>query len=430
MIRTLLAFVFVLSLIAPVGRASADVPRINCNAPHQRQLELAPHGNGPLSLTSVYCLRLGFMSRPRTEPLLSPDAQSIAYYEHTESLQVTPLNSDGGFKDFGGDLGVFARFGSETRSRFAFAWASGSDGLWSATHEKMKPLGGWALTPMQPIRIDKDGRHQALPPLEHPAGVLDALSWAGGDGVALAQFGTRGGFHRPERKNPAPTLAIVDAARGTVRETFPFEAIENAHRYIQQGQSAYVQVTNAAATTLPDGRVRAFLDVAGSWVIWTEREAPRVVPNPYPRGTVLRIALSPDGSKLLVAQKLSAASVCGGSGRIGGCKVIGPAVTGPLAALFDLGNGEKLWSIDVTTFGGVELPTPAISPDGRYAFVGLIEDDKPMVAALVDMRDGKTIQTIPSPGYPYAIGFAREGRTVWTYAHGVTTLYDLAPAAQ
>ena len=43
------------------------------------------------------------------------------------------------------------------------------------------------------------------------------------------------------------------------------------------------------------------------------------------------------------------------------------------------------------------------------------------------MQDGKIVQTFPAPGVSYAMGFARGGRTVWTYWYGLTALYDVRP---
>jgi hypothetical protein len=79
---------------------------------------------------------------------------------------------------------------------------------------------------MRPVRTVQQGEIEPLPELHHAAGPLDALLWAGGDGLAVAQFGTRGGFYRPEHDDPNPTFAIVDARRGIVLDTLPFDAIE------------------------------------------------------------------------------------------------------------------------------------------------------------------------------------------------------------
>ena len=118
---------------------------------------------------------------------------------------------------------------------------------------------------MQAVQTAEDGRLQPLPPLQHAAGPLGALLWADGDGLAVGQFGTRGGFYRPEHDDPNPAFAIVDAARGRVLDTLPFAALKPL-RERRRGSPAYVLVRNAAATTLPDGRVRALLSLR-QWVV-------------------------------------------------------------------------------------------------------------------------------------------------------------------
>jgi hypothetical protein len=45
------------------------------------------------------------------------------------------------------------------------------------------------------------------------------------------------------------------------------------------------------------------------------------------------------------------------------------------------------------------------------------------------MQDGKILQTLPAPSGPYAVGFARGGRTVWTHSYGLTVLYELRDLA-
>ncbi len=41
------------------------------------------------------------------------------------------------------------------------------------------------------------------------------------------------------------------------------------------------------------------------------------------------------------------------------------------------------------------------------------------------MNDGKIVQTLPSPGGLYSMGFLHGGRTVWTHGQGVTAFYDV-----
>jgi hypothetical protein len=70
-----------------------QVPRINCDAAHERDLELAPLGNGPLQLRTVYCQRGRSSSLLFNPPTVSPDGQSIAYVENDAILRVARLDS-------------------------------------------------------------------------------------------------------------------------------------------------------------------------------------------------------------------------------------------------------------------------------------------------------------------------------------------------
>jgi hypothetical protein len=394
--------------------AAEAVQRINCDAPHERELALAPLGAGPLELTRVYCQRI-----PRGAPLVSPDAQSIAYYETDKILRVARLDSSRTWIDYELDMGTFARFSSNFRSTPAISWSSNGEFVWAATQEKAKPS-GFALSALQLVRTAERGTLQLLPPLRHDAGPLDALLWVDHDGLAIAQFGTRGGYYRPEHEDRDPTFAIVDAQRGLARDVLKFSDIE-VLKNRNSGLSPGVFVRDAVATKLPDGRVRVLLSV-GQWVVWTEGETPRILPDPHVGEFHNRWAISPDGSRLLIGHLLrTAGGICQ---RVGGCEP-GRSVNGILAELRDLQSGQLLWSIRATVTSDYEFPTPAISPDGRYALIGLVPQNARPLIALVTIEDGKIVQTFPSPGGDYAMGFVRGGLTVWTHAHSMTALYDI-----
>jgi hypothetical protein len=149
-----------------------------------------------------------------------------------------------------------------------------------------------------------------------------------------------------------------------------------------------------------------------------------VLPDPYASDYHNRMAIAPDGSRVLIGRLLRTDG--GMCSRIGGCRP-GTPVEGVLAALHDLETGQPLWSIRATVTNDYVFPTPAISPDGRYALVGLVPDGAAPLIALIALADGRTVQTVPAPGGDYAMGFARGGSTVWTHAYGVTALYDLVP---
>jgi hypothetical protein len=271
----------------------------------------------------------------------------------------------------------------------------------------MRPLGGWALTPLKPVRAQA-GQLEPLPNVEHAAGSLDGILWAG-SGNALALFGARGDYYRPEHDDPNPTLAMIDAQRGAVLDSVRVSS---------------APLANVEATTLRDGRVRAAYG-SKQLRVWTQGEQPISLSIPVTRG--MSTALSKDGVRLLVTRDLRVESSCTRSGSK--CWQ-GPPVTGDLAMLYDLPSGRMLWTIQSTIDApGPRAPVPEISPDGEYALIGLPSafPAPPARFALISMRNGKIIQTIRAPGDAYTFGFARNGDTVWAHRGGTTAIYNWSP---
>lgn len=414
-------------LLAISQRCEAQqVPRINCDAPHQRELELAPLGNGPLQLRTVYCQHRRFSPFPVHLATVSPDGQSIVYLEHNAILRMARLDRSDGWIDHRTEMGVFAHFSRSTGSKPAISWASNSRSVWAARHEAESPS-GFAKSPLLPLKAAEDGNIVTLPPLRHDAGPLDGLLWADGDGLAVAQFGTRGGYYRPEHSDEDPSFAIVDAGRGLVLDTLPFRAID-ALKDRSRG-APHAVIKNAAAAKLGDGKVRALLSV-GRWIVWTEGQAPVTMTDPYADDFDSHMVMSPDGSRVLVARFFGPMEMICERRPRPDCGTRGPPVEGVLAAMHDLENGRLLWSIRATVSYNYEVAFPAISPDGRFALIELPPEGARPLIALVALEDGKTIQTLPSPGGPFAMGFVRGGQSIWTHAHGLTALYDVQPNRQ
>ncbi|ANW04305.1 PD40 domain-containing protein [Bradyrhizobium icense] len=419
----ILSLVLMGMLTASYPSEAQQVPRINCGAPHQRDLNLTPIGDGPLQLRAVYCQIVRTTLYPSNMPMVSPDGQSIAYLENDAILRIAQLDNSDGWIDYRTKMGVFSRFGRSGRSRPAVAWASNSKSVWAANHDAVMPS-GFATSPLQPLKTVDDGSILTLPPLQHEAGPLDGLLWAGGDGLAVAQFGTRGGYYRPEHPDPNPSFAIVDAQRGLVRDTLAFSAIE-ALKDRAKG-SPHAAITDAAATRLRDGKVRTLLNV-GRWVVWTEGQAPVTITDPYADDfySHSHIVMSPDGSRVLVARFIGPREMICERRPRPDCGTRDPPVEGVIAAMHDLEDGRLLWSIRATVSYKYEGPPPAISPDGRFALIELPpEGDRPLIA-LVALEDGRIVQTIPAPSGYFGMGFARDGQSVWTHAHGLTALYDV-----
>jgi hypothetical protein len=254
-------------------------------------------------------------------------------------------------------------------------------------------------------------------------GTLDGLLWAGGDGLAVAQFGTRGASYQPAHDDPNPTFAIVDALSGRVLDALPFSAIEPQPLQSRFGPPQTV-VKQPRAAILPDGRVRLLFRAGPQWIVWTQGQRPVVLPDPYPYGIEMppsHLVLSPDGSRVLIGRHLR---THGGIHIRGQGTIPGKPVEGVLAALHDVDTGRELWTMRATAVHDFGFPAPSISPDGRTALVGLMPTEGIPPIGLISAQDGKILQTLPAPGRTYAMGFARGGRAVWTNADELTALYE------
>lgn len=420
-------------------QAAGAVEWANCHDPYYRKLDLAPVGAGPLELAKVFCQRV--QTDFKQVATVSPDGRAIMYLQgggnytaERKVLHVARLNAHDSWSSYALNMGALWQFGQATRSVPAYGWASDSSGIWSATREKIDPR-GITSSGLQPLFISlEDGSTRLFEPPRHEAGPLDGLLWADGDGLALGYFGARGGSYQPQRHDKHPTFAMIDAKRGMILDTLPFDVFERL-------KDAYyiANVNNAAATRLRNGKVRALLSALNQWVVWTQGEPPRILPSPYsdPQERNNKMAISRDGSRLLIARL----RCDGGYDEIKEpnlrrryfwppCK----PVEGVIAALYDLDTGRQLWDVRATVNRLASYPNPAISEDGRYALVGLPYDGSgPHVQiALISMNDGKIVQRFrsPGPGALNSIGFLQGNRGVWVHTDGVTSLYDLHSRAQ
>jgi hypothetical protein len=401
-------------------RPRSPIEPQNCSGSRRLSDAVEPLGEGPLRLAALICDNSGH-SDGHHGTLVSPDGHLVASLGagegSTAMLRVAPVaGREGGRIDTG--VGSFLSLTGHPKSPPALAWSDDSRFVWAIRQETRRPRGGWALGPLQPIRVTADGEVAALPALRHRAGPLDGLLWVGGGGRALALFGGRGKYYQPEHADPAPTLAFVDAARGRVLDTLP------VHRFHPDTRLG-IGVRYAALTLLGDGRISALLDF-DDWVVWTQGEPARAMPDPYSGNEDWLKQLAYDGASILVARPLSARGRCD---RMGGCRA-GPPVEGILAARHDAATGRLIWAIRrrVTTLE--TYPAPVIGPGGRYALIGLPSEDREHRLALISMRDGAIVQQLPalgSPGSAFGMGFLGP-RRIWVRAGQVTAFYDLAPA--
>jgi hypothetical protein len=376
-------------------------------------------GPGPFALVRVDCRTWDGERVPEGPPVLAPDGKSLAAYGYGKGLFAGDLA--GKVRSYPVNLGVSADFagGAPAGPDAAFAWSRDSATLWTAVQKRQAPRGGWALGPMRPVRAMADGTLRALPALTHRAGPLDGLLWIGRDGLALAQFGTRGGYYRPEHKDRAPTLAFVDAARGRVIEARPLKALVPD---LNPGFSPSVSMLGADAVLLGDGRARAVIRGLAQWAVWTQGAAPRLFANPY-RGERVETALSPDGRTLLVKRELPSQTVCP---RAPPCR-IGPVIRGPIASLIDLGTGKPRWTLDGAGAWGSGSGEPLFTPDGRHALVPLPRNGGSDELAVISVADGRLVQKLAGRGGSNAAaGFLASGQ-FWMGTAYMTAFYAYRP---
>lgn len=408
--------------------ASPEVPAASVTirgCPEAATPHLVEHAptSGPLRLAAIHCIeyspeRSG-SSVGSSAPILSPDGRFIARWHlgSTSPIEIASIDALGGVQIPNHVSSVFRPFGARLRSRpEALAWAGDSQSLWSVRQETA--AGGWALSGLEPVMFGVDGGTVTLPALRHAGGALDGMLWIEGDGLALAQFGTRGEYYRPEHADPEPTFAIVDARHGRVIDTL---------------EGVGIGAEDASAVVLPDGRVRVVIQFArsstrigegervyhrGDWVIWTQGERAIEWPHPHPTDAINPIALSPDGLQLLVARPLQPGGLtiaCAG----GACPASEPPipVEGPVAELYDVETREILWTLSgrATERRG-DNARAVISPDGRYALIGMPAKEERRLIALVSMENGEVIQTFSATSvhqYPQTFGFDADSHDVW-----------------
>ncbi|HEX6740343.1 MAG TPA: hypothetical protein VF079_00920 [Sphingomicrobium sp.] len=399
-------FLFVLSAAGLPARVEHLAPYDHCDH-NGAELAAMPVSDGPVRLIGIDCPPGGNQS-------VSPDGQrffSRRYpdgraYQAPARLFVSGLEKGGPTVSYPFDP-AFSLF------RPLFHWASDFRSIWGAD-QKAGP-GGFAIEPLKPVLLLPDGTSQALPLLVGPGGPLDGLLWIGGDGLALAEFGTRGSYYRPEHPDPEPTMAFVDAKHGRYLGWFSFKDFPKA----VSAQGTPMVPLQIASAVLPDGRPRVVLQwPSGYSLVWTQGSEPREISVPrLPWGA--RMALAPDGRSLLIGYPLSATgAICEYSDdEPDPCPPPTP-VTGKLVELVDIETGKTIWETRDTAKRFEGYREPVISPDGRYALIGVPQNDGHMRGhwliyakiGLISMSDGKIVQTVPSFSEGYSTSFGPNGR--------------------
>ena len=290
-----------------------------------------------------------------------------------------------------------------------FAWRGDSKAVLGVRQDTMRP-NGFALGPLSPIEIPNDGNPRPLPLLKNVAGRLDGIRWVGGGGLALAEFGTKGHYYRPEHDDPTPSLAIVDGRRGRVLQTVPLP--------LSQKRKLPGLVGDIDARLDSKGRIFAFFVLNGSrWFKWQQGKLPREILLDLKPNAPWKFVLSPDLKTVLIAHGLSAQGmICehySGAPRKPECEERTPQ-TGPVADLWDIESGRRLWRISGTAHNFSQTYRPAISPDGRHALISMPvgKGSHRQTIALISMADGHEIQRFNKPeALDFMLRFGRDART-------------------
>jgi len=430
-------FSLLLAVAQPPPMA-ATVPMPGCPAELRAHLDHGPMTPGPLHLTSITCQDFGADLFGAAGPHHAPDGRAVALWQGGLDMPLLIAAVGGPGRVTIPNRVVFRNFaglgGGPGGTPDAVAWSGDSRGVFTVRQRIGRPA-GWAFSGLEPVFVGRDGAVRPLPPLTHPAGPLDAILWVGGEGRALAQFGTRGNFYRPEHDDPAPTLAMVDAARGRVLQAVPTPGLPLLHDRTSAGG---MRPSGVAATLLPDGRIRAIIQFGpwadyrqrtspqqapimrpAFWLLWDQGRPPEEWPQPDANPQAMPLAFSPGGETVLVIRSLQPNGI-----QISDCRRCPPPpspepATGPVAELVDVASRRVRWRVPSrATHFWSQTMRPAISPDGRYALIQLPSDAERQWVALIDMRNGRVLQRL-SPalignGYPQA-GFATDGRSAWLY---------------
>lgn len=387
----------------------------------------------------VACLPFQSSSFGASEPVVSPTGAMVAQWHNGSPapMEIAGIGKPDyaqfpnhvGFRTF--TLGI-PRIG---RERTAFAWFEDGRRLWTVRQNVLSS--GFGVGGLAPITLGVDGKPSDLPELHHNSGPLDGLQWIGGKGLALAQFGTKGGYYRPEHADPSPTYAIVDGQKGKIRATLPLSAIPELAGQTERDVFRFGTAV-ATATTLPNGKVRAVLQYGplgaepGFRIVWTEGLQPLIWRDYEDNRSDSSILLSPDGSKLLVNHVLQPNGMqvfdCDrGRNYIRECTPPPTPVAGTIAELIDVKTQKGIWQVPArATVFWSQRTNPAISPDGRFALVEMPSDDNQRIIGLISMTDGKVLEQFAAShtgSMPIDFGFMADGKHAWVMCNGIFLRY-------
>ncbi len=373
----------------------------------------------PLELDQAQSVKLPRRSTGNSPLMISPDGTKFFAYNAIQGLWVGEIASNDKPKHPVGRVSG-ASFGhAET---VPFAWSGQSQTIFGAKQATADPS-GFALGPMFPVEISHNGAVRDLPRLTHPSGNLDGLIWVGGRGLALALFGAKGDYYRPEIENREPTIAIVDAANGLVIQSTAIPTPANEDR------KALILAVDARVDD--NGRAFALLALSGHpsktrLFAWHQDRPLRELSWDTGKLTPKRYAVSPNLKTVLIMHDLSATGVICEIWSNQECPAPTPTV-GTVAELRDIASGRVIWSFEGTakTFG--RSLKPAISDDGSLALISMPRTGEGGdTIALISMRDGRTVQELNGvPANIDGMGFRDDDRSVWLSGEDLLLTYKI-----
>jgi hypothetical protein len=166
----------------------------------------------------------------------------------------------------------------------------------------------------------------------------------------------------------------------------------------------------------------------GHWLIWTQGEAPRLLPYAAADFRWPEISLLPGARRLLVTQAVQAA----GADVEHAPSPPPTPVIATAALLLDLETGRSLWRFDLRAERTWSRPMtpPAVSPDGRLALMAVPAGaDNFMTYALIELGTGRTLQRVKPISlltYGQSFGFTADGRRVWFASGDILLFYRFA----
>lgn len=358
---------------------------------------------------------------------LSPDG---ATYAHSAGggISFEPADSKGPSSYTKGLAGsTLLQFGSE--GPLAIKWAETSDAVWTATWP-------WPKGVMQPVRAALNGAVQSVPTPPSGSYPLDGLLFVNGKGLAIASYATRGHLIDVKTVGP-PILALVDLASAktlaSIRLDRPF-GVEGRTVTLRGGPQ------NAAVTEAKDGSVRFVADVYTSFstrrrqfhpmfMAWNTTGAARLIRSEY-AGAGSRFAISPDGSKILVARRLFAFSPCPVDAP---CSKPAKPVNGVSVALYDFTTGKRLWQRVEKDVVLLRPARPLFSPDGRFAMVAMPQHSKPIAGkvrpsdggrvGIIAVRDGRLIEAADTHSNSMILQLMKDQNTLFVQAGDRSQLF-------